>query len=102
LPSSIKAKVDELADAEGISTNAWLMRAVANALDHRRRTAGAAPTPPVPPLPFFGGGPFGPHGVFGPSGVFGPGGPFAGREDRHAGRDRDRAGRTGNVQGWVR
>ncbi|MDX6323384.1 MAG: hypothetical protein QOF52_3242 [Propionibacteriaceae bacterium] len=104
LPNSVKTKVDELADADGISTNAWLIRAVMDALAGRRRGDNVPPVAPVPPVPlvFGAGGPFGPNGVFGPGGVFGPNGPFGGsREDRRAGRDREH-GHTGNVQGWVR
>lgn len=113
LPSSVKAKVDELADRDGISTNAWLIRAVMDALAERRRGDGGAPQPPAPPTaPLFGfEGPFGPNGVFGPGGVFGTGGPFGGgRSDRprdRADRARDRSersgqDRSGTVQGWVR
>lgn len=102
LPGSVKSKVDELADADGISTNAWLQRAIMDAIKERRRP----PHPPGAPFPnseFFGpGGPFGEHGIFGPGGVFGHKGPFEGGRNRQ--RER-RAGRTGpggqNVQGWV-
>jgi hypothetical protein len=103
LPSSVKARVDEVAAADGISTNAWLIRAVVDALADRRR--GGSPQPPHPPQPPFGGGVFGPHGPFGANGLFGSGGPFApGRTERHRSHDRDR-GRgdsSGGVQGWVR
>lgn len=113
LPSSVKTRVDELADRDGISTNAWLIRAVMDALAERRRGHGGAPQAPTPPVaPLFGfEGPFGPNGVFGPAGVFGAGGPFGGgRSDRpreRADRARDRAerhhpDRSGTVQGWVR
>lgn len=114
LPSSVKTKVDELADRDGISTNAWLIRAVMDALAERRRGDSGVPQPPAPPAaPLFGfEGPFGPNGVFGPAGVFGAGGPFggSGRSDRpreRANRARDRAERSGSdrsgtVQGWVR
>jgi hypothetical protein len=122
LPASVKARVDEQATKDGISTNAWLVRAVMDALADRR--AGATwpePPPPPPPPPagaFFGpGGPFGPHGVFGPGGVFGLGGVFGGgkgarhhvpyeedddrpRGDRRA-RDPEHRG-GGSVQGWAR
>ena len=123
LPASVKARVDEQAAKDGISTNAWLVRAVMDALADRR--AGATwPEPPPPPSPppagaFFGpGGPFGPHGVFGPGGVFGLGGVFGGGkaarhhvpyeedDDRPPGDRRSRdpqPGRGGgSVQGWAR
>jgi hypothetical protein len=123
LPASVKARVDEQATKDGISTNAWLVRAVMDALADRR--AGAMwpePPPPPPPPPtgaFFGpGGPFGPHGVFGPGGVFGLGGVFGGgkaarhhmpheedddrpRGDRPA-RDPEHGRSGGSVQGWAR
>jgi hypothetical protein len=122
LPASVKARVDEQAAKDGISTNAWLVRAVMDALADRR--AGTTwPEPPSPPSPppagaFFGpGGPFGPHGVFGPGGVFGLGGVFGGgKAVRHHGQhedenrprgdrqahdtEHDRSG--GSVQGWAR
>jgi hypothetical protein len=99
LPASVKAKVDEKADRDGISTNAWLLRAVMVALDDR-------PTPPLPPTrpgPSTESGPFGPYGVFGPNGPFGAGGMFGGR-GRRPGDDRPGAesARRGTVQGWVR
>ena len=106
LPQSVKTRVDEMASAEGISTNAWLIRAVMDALSER--SSGPAhewpqpPRPPMPPSPnaVFGPyGPFGEHGVFSPEGPFGPGGMFRDRSKR-AGRE-DRRSR-GNVQGWVR
>jgi hypothetical protein len=96
LPASVKARVDEKADRDGISTNAWLLRAVMDALEDRP----AAPLPPMPPSPG-GSGPFGPYGVFGPNGPFGPGGVFGGRGRPHT----DAPGppsRHGTVQGWVR
>ena len=98
LPASVKAKVDEKADRDGISTNAWLLRAVMVALDDRP----APPPPPTRPGPPTESGPFGPYGVFGPNGPFGAGGMF-GRRGRHPG---DGPGadpaRRGTVQGWVR
>src|SRR5215217_6177181 len=117
LPASVKARVDEQATKDGISTNAWLVRAVMDALTDRR--AGAMwPEPPPPPSPpptgaFFGpGGPFGPHGVFGPGGVFGGGKaarhhvPYEDDDDRPRGDRRARGpehGRSGgSVQGWAR
>ena len=37
LPDALKARVDEAAAADGLSVNAWLVRAVANALQPARR-----------------------------------------------------------------
>ena len=104
LPQSVKSKVDEVASSEGISTNAWLIRAVMDALSERSSRAEwpQPPRPPMPPSPdaIFGpSGPFGQHGVFGPGGPFGPGGVFGDRP-KHAGRDERRS--RGSVQGWVR
>jgi hypothetical protein len=121
LPQSVKAKVEEVADADGISTNAWLVGAVTDALAGRAQDrpgwfgAQRPPTPPMPPGPgvvFGPNGPFGPHGVFSQNGPFGAGGLFGGRPDR-SGRDRSDRGEgrqqrgggrreRGNVQGWVR
>ena len=47
LPQSVKARVDEKAAAEQISTNAWLIRAVMDALAEPSRP----PLPPRPPVP---------------------------------------------------
>jgi hypothetical protein len=120
LPQSVKAKVDEMADADGISTNAWLVGAVTDALAGRAQDGpgwSAPPRPPMPQIPdaVFGlHGPFGPHGVFGQSGPFGAGGLFGGRSERsrreqgeRGERDeqRERGGgrrERGNIQGWVR
>lgn len=104
LPASVKAKVDRMADREQISTNAWLLRAVMDALGERRARPDGWPAPPGAPEPpgppIFGvHGPFGPHGVFGANGPFGPDGLFGSHprpeqpEHRHP---------RGNVQGWVR
>ncbi|HEV2930760.1 MAG TPA: ribbon-helix-helix protein, CopG family [Propionibacteriaceae bacterium] len=93
LPQSVKARVDEKAAAEQISTNAWLIRAVMDALAEPV----GPPGPPRPPVP----GPiFGPDGPFGPHGVFGPHGPFGIFTDR--GERSDRREAQGRVQGWVR
>ena len=106
LPQSVKTRVDEIASAEGISTNAWLIRAVMDALSER--SSGPAsewpqpPRPPMPPAPgaMFGPyGPFGEHGVFSPEGPFGPAGMLRDRLRRAAREDRRS---RGNVQGWVR
>ena len=106
LPQSVKTRVDEIASAEGISTNAWLIRAVMDALSER--SSGPTPEwpqpprPPMPPAPgaVFGPyGPFGEHGVFSPEGPFGPAGMLRDRLRRAAREDRRS---RGNVQGWVR
>ena len=111
LPQSVKTRVDEMASSEGISTNAWLIRTVMDALADRsgsRRAwpqAPIPPTPPIPPMPpspkltFGETGPFGPEGVFGPKGPFGTGEVF--RERQREPRREDRRSR-GSVQGWVR
>jgi Ribbon-helix-helix protein, copG family len=114
LPQSVKARVDEMASSEGISTNAWLIRAVMDALSERSGSRAEwpqpphpmqsphAPQPPMPPSPnvvLGAGGPFLEHGVFGPEGPFGPGGVF-GERLRRARREEKRS--RGNVQGWVR
>ncbi|HMI34361.1 MAG TPA: ribbon-helix-helix domain-containing protein [Propionibacteriaceae bacterium] len=105
LPQSVKARVDELASAEGISTNAWLIRAVMDALADRsgpRRPWPQAPIPPMAPSPdpiLIPSGPLGPHIAFGPQGPFGEGGVF--ERSKMPGRREDRRSR-GNVQGWVR
>jgi hypothetical protein len=105
LPQSVKARVDEMASSDGISTNAWLIRAVMDALSDRSGPGSEWPQPPRPPMPpspnviFGAGGPFGQHGVFGAGGPFGPAGVFTERL-RKAGHPEQRSG--GNVQGWVR
>jgi hypothetical protein len=105
LPQSVKTRVDEMATSDGISTNAWLIRAVMDALSERSGARQEWPQPPPPPMPpranvIFGpGGPFGSHGVFGPEGPFGPGGVFGERPNRAGGVGRRS---RGNVQGWVR
>jgi hypothetical protein len=117
LPQSVKTRVDEMASAEGISTNAWLIRGVMDALADRsgsRRAWPQGPIPPIPPIPpvppspklIFGEtGPFGPEGVFGRKGVFGHKGPFgpgAETDDRRKESLREERGSSRNVQGWVR
>ena len=105
LPQSVKTRVDQMASADGISTNAWLIRAVMDALSERGGAAPEWPQPPRPPAPpspnvVFGQyGPFGPHGVFSSEGPFGAGG-FLGDRLRRARREDQRS--RGNVQGWVR
>ncbi len=111
LSASVKARVDEAADREGVSTNTWLTRAVQAALPDRRSSAA---DPSGGPQGVFGpsgfGQIFGPNGPFGPQGVFGAHGVFGeGRDPRAAFRpDRGgqsrgrRSGPGGKVQGWVR
>ncbi len=107
LPASVKTRVDELSDAAGISTNAWLVRAITNAIETPHAVP---PQPPSPPRPPDFGGIFGPNGPFGPAGVFGPGGVFGerGRGRQHPREDLRRAARdegwrsARGVQGWVR
>lgn len=121
LPMSVKTKVDEAANAEGISANAWLMRTVMIGLtgDRGRRGGPRPPRPPRPPRGFDGvfgpDGPLGPDGPFGKDGAFGPNGPFApegvfgDRGGRRGERGHGRGGRRGGqggpnqqMQGWVR
>jgi Arc-like DNA binding domain len=105
LPQSVKTRVDEMASSEGISTNAWLIRAVMDALSERSGGRPEWPQPPGHPMQpspnvIFGfGGPFDEQRVFGPEGPFGPGGPLSERL-RRAAREERRS--RGNVQGWVR
>jgi hypothetical protein len=105
LPQSVKARVDEMASAEGISTNAWLIRAVMDALADRsgpRRPWPQAPIPPMAPSPdpiIIPSGPLGPHIAFGRHGPFSEGGVF--EHPKMPGRREERRSR-GNVQGWVR
>lgn len=100
LPQSVKARVDEVASSEGISTNAWLIRAVMDALSERSGSRPEWPQPPRPPMPPSPDMIFGLRSsVFGPEGPFGPGGPF-GERLRRAGHEERRS--RGNVQGWVR
>jgi hypothetical protein len=123
LPQSVKARVDEMASSEGISTNAWLIRAVMDALADRSGSRPEWPLPPRPPMPphppmaphppmppspklIFGEtGPFGPEGVFGQKGVFGAKGPFGpggvfGDRRKESWREDQRS--RGSIQGWVR
>ena len=104
LPQSVKMRVDEMASTDGISTNAWLIRAVMDALIDRSGSRPEWPQPPHPPMPplnpmIIPTGPFGPHIVHGPHGPFGPGEVFRERP-RNPGREDRRSG--GSVQGWVR
>lgn len=98
LPASVKTRVDEKADRDGLSTNAWLLRAVLDALEDRP----TPPEPPTPPTPPGDHGPFGPYGVFGPNGPFGPGGVFGSRGRRMPDLPGGPPPRRGTVQGWVR
>ena len=104
LPQSVKMRVDEMASTDGISTNAWLIRAVMDALIDRSGSRPEWPQPPQPPMPplnpmIIPTGPFGPHLVHGPHGPFEPGDVFRERP-RNPGREDRRSG--GSVQGWVR
>jgi hypothetical protein len=115
LPQSVKVRVDEMASSDGISTNAWLIRAVMDALADRgsprqdwlraaeealrRSLPPGAPVPPSPDAIFGSARPFGPHGVFGPDGPFGQHGVFGDRPKKPERGDRRS---RGNVQGWVR
>ncbi|HET9647655.1 MAG TPA: hypothetical protein VFP34_05420 [Microlunatus sp.] len=96
LPASVKARVEELADEDGISTNAWLVRAITNAIERPRE----APLPPTPPRPPEFGGFFGLNGPFGPHGVFGAGGPFAERTTRGHRERREDLRTTARGEGW--
>ena len=93
LPASVKARVDELADERGISTNAWLVRAITNAIETPR----AGRQPPTRPRPPDFGGIFGPNGPFGPHGVFGGG---VIRRAAGAAEMRDEFRRTARAEGW--
>lgn len=106
LPQSVKTRVDEMASADGISTNAWLIRAIMDALADRGRPRPEWPLPPHPPMPasplhpmVIPTDPFGPHIVSGPQDRFGSGEVFHERP-RKSGRAGRRA--PGSVQGWVR
>jgi hypothetical protein len=105
VPASVKKRVDEAADSEGISTNAWLVKAIQNALTPPR-SAGSQGGPGI----FGPSGPFGPNGIFGPGGLFGDGGVFGDTRSSQSRPPRPprpprapRPPRTGNqVQGWVK
>ncbi|GIJ69445.1 toxin-antitoxin system HicB family antitoxin [Virgisporangium ochraceum] len=71
LPEALKEQAERAATEEGISVNAWLVRAVAAAL---QGYGGWPPVPPTPPMP---PGPPGPPGWFP-----GPGGPPPGGRGR--------------------
>jgi hypothetical protein len=51
LPESLKEAVERAAAAEGISVNAWLVRAIASMLGGAPPFPPAPPTPPFPPFP---------------------------------------------------
>lgn len=94
LPQSVKEKVDKVADKEGVSTNAWLVRAVTDALagSGSRRdpwAAGGVGRDALPPIP-----PVAPNFPFSPG--FPP--PLTPR----GGRGRNRGPGGNSVQGWVR
>lgn len=101
LSTRLKQRVDDAADEDQVSTNAWITDAVVSQLRRRRRRD-------------FRGhgshrrgrhgnwndvfgpeGPFGPHGPFGPNGPFGPGNPFPPEPPRAGGRGGQR------YKGWV-
>ena len=89
LPQSVKTKVDERADADGISTNAWLIRAVLDALaddraarwwpPHARGARGAGPV-------------LRPQRALRPARGLRPHGPFGQAADRVGGPSRTMAG----------
>lgn len=101
LSTRLKQRVDDAADEDQVSTNAWINEAVVGQLRRRRRRDFRG----------YGShrrgrhgnwndvfgpeGPFGPHGPFGPNGPFGPGRPFP--------PDPPRAGGAGGqrYKGWV-
>lgn len=97
LPQSVKNKIDEVAAADGISTNAWLVGVVTEALAHRGSSRWPRPPmPPMPPGPPVLAGPHGPGGAFVPHGPFWEGGEFGERTGHVSAERRHR------VQGWVR
>ncbi|MEV6329315.1 hypothetical protein [Streptomyces sp. NPDC051909] len=51
LPAHLKARVEDAAGQEGLSVNAWLVRAVATALDPGAAPRPAAPLSPAPRSP---------------------------------------------------
>jgi hypothetical protein len=51
LPEAVKEQVERAAAVEGISVNAWLVRAVATALSYRSGPPTFPPPPPPPPYP---------------------------------------------------
>ncbi|HEY6739743.1 MAG TPA: toxin-antitoxin system HicB family antitoxin [Actinopolymorphaceae bacterium] len=65
MPESLKARVEEAAAAEGISVNAWLVRAINAAV----AGPGSPPGPGFPPAPPFGPGRPGPRTKRGPFGM---------------------------------
>jgi hypothetical protein len=54
LPDSIKEQVERAASADGMSVNAWLVRAITAALYTRPPWSPGPPTPPPPPRPHRG------------------------------------------------
>lgn len=99
LPQSVKEKVDKVADTEGISTNAWLVRAVTRALSGPGGGSGGRRDPwatggvdrdALPPVP-----PVTPNFPFSPG--FPP--PLA---PRSRNRDRKRGPGGNSMRGWVR
>jgi hypothetical protein len=96
LPASAKDRVDELAGKAGISTNAWLVREITNAIERPRNVP---PQPPAPPRPPDVGGLFGAGGPFGPGGAVRPGGMFSDRGRRRQ-QWREELRRTAHEEGW--
>lgn len=109
LPASVKRRVDVAADDDGISTNAWLVKTIQNALSSSRldRRIEEQVTGAI----FGPNGPFGDNGPFGSAGVFGerrgrePRAPRAPRPPRPPRPPRTRGnddGGTNQVKGWAR
>ena len=51
LPEGLKERAEQAAAREGMSVNAWLVRAVLRAVQGAGRPAGFPPPPPMPPMP---------------------------------------------------
>lgn len=99
VPASVKAKIDDAADAEALSANAWLLRTVMHALENtggRRGSGGGS---------FGPGGAFGPGSPFSPENLFAPGGlldgkiPGFGQDSSNGNRGGKQNGRR--MQGWA-
>lgn len=108
VPASIKSKIDDAAEQDGLSSNAWLLRTVMRSLEPGGSRRFGPPTPPGPPGSAgpgsFGlGGAFGPGSPFNPENLFGPGGLLEGKIPGFGG-DSGGRGRKGNgqrMQGWA-
>lgn len=102
LSTRLKRRVDDAADEDEVSTNAWITNAVVSQLRRRRRRDfrghgsyrrgrhGSNWNDVFGP-----DGPFGPHGPFGPNGPFAPGHPFPPDPPQAGGRGGQR------YKGWV-